>query len=523
MGSSFNLIDEPWIPCIQLQGGRAEDYSIRDVFLRANEFREVQCDSPLATVSILRLLLAIVYSATRKVDEYDIEGFWESGLPLDKIESYLDRWHDRFYLFHPKYPFYQTAGLDLGEKVSGINKLATEMASGHNPTLFDHSSDENPMELELSQLARFLVAAQSFACGGGKSSSGSLGKKKIKPPNFADAVLVRGVTVWLNGKNLFETFLLNLVPYSRDNQDDLPPWELEHPVERCGFVDTGEKAIASRGMIDQYTWQSRLILLLPSIEKNSRPIRHLYWTQGRSADKKILDPMKAYLVLKGKGFQPLPISKDKDSWRNAHAILTRDFNRGRCPAAIRQVKSLINCGVLDGNIFLEMNVVGLATAPNKAGKFLLWRHDRMPVAAVLIEDENLVERLETLISNAETVATQLRWAAKQLCRNYLSLGEGNAGADDTEHLLASINPLQSYWARLEGRFYRLLSHLPSDPDGATKQWHETIEQEAYRAYEESARTLGESVRAITARAKTIPYFDPNKGGKPKKSREEVQS
>jgi len=523
MGSLFNLIDEPWIPCIQLKGWRTEEYSIRDVFLKANEFREVHCDSPLATVSILRLLLAIVYSATRKVEEYDIEAFWKNGLPLDKIESYLDRWHDRFYLFHPKYPFYQTADLETKNKV-GINRIATELASGNNPSLFDHTIDEEPGLFTLAKSTRLLLAAQGFALGFGKSGEGRIGSQKIKPPYLADANLLRGLNIWLAGENLQETILLNLVDVGALDSNDLPPWEMERPFDLRDSQRGKERIVhGPRGILDQLTWQSRLIRLLPENGNGSTGVSFVYITQGRSIDKEYKDLMKAYISSKEKGVTPVSLGFDKAAWRNSHALLTQNKSKATRPAVLSQVNALIQQGVIGRRRFLEMNVVGLATAPNKAGKFLLWRHDRMPVAAVLIEDENLVERLETLISDAEKIATKLRRDARKLCRNYLSLGEGEASADDTEHLLASINPLQSYWARLEGQFYRLLKQLPSDPDGATEQWHNTIEQEAYRAYEESARTLGESVRAITARAKTIPYFDLNKGGKPKKSRKEVQS
>ena len=60
--AEFNLIDEPWIPCIDLHGQRVE-YGIRDTLLKAHELREICDDSPLVTVAIHRLLLAILYRA----------------------------------------------------------------------------------------------------------------------------------------------------------------------------------------------------------------------------------------------------------------------------------------------------------------------------------------------------------------------------------------------------------------------------------------------------------------------------
>lgn len=58
--AEFNLIDEPWIPCIALDGQSIE-YGIRDTLLKAHELREICDDSPLVTVALHRLLLAILY------------------------------------------------------------------------------------------------------------------------------------------------------------------------------------------------------------------------------------------------------------------------------------------------------------------------------------------------------------------------------------------------------------------------------------------------------------------------------
>ena len=58
----FSLIEEPWIPCIDLEGRNVE-HSIRETLLEAHQLREVCDDSPLVTVAIHRLLLAILYRA----------------------------------------------------------------------------------------------------------------------------------------------------------------------------------------------------------------------------------------------------------------------------------------------------------------------------------------------------------------------------------------------------------------------------------------------------------------------------
>ena len=56
----FNLVDQPWIPCLQRDSGKPQELSLRDTLTRAHEIRELPDDSPLVTVSLHRLLLAIL-------------------------------------------------------------------------------------------------------------------------------------------------------------------------------------------------------------------------------------------------------------------------------------------------------------------------------------------------------------------------------------------------------------------------------------------------------------------------------
>src|SRR5208337_970753 len=140
--SEFNLIDEPWIPCIDSHGHNIE-YGIRDTLLKAHELREICDDSPLVTVALHRLMLAILYRAHSGPDDFKA---WNSlyaceAFNSEKVMGYLDRHRDRFYLISDRYPFFQMARLETREAIS-INRLATECASGNNATLFDHCGDK---------------------------------------------------------------------------------------------------------------------------------------------------------------------------------------------------------------------------------------------------------------------------------------------------------------------------------------------------------------------------------------------
>lgn len=509
MEASFNLVDEPWIPCIPLDGGPIAEVGITEALTNASAYKEIYDNSPLVTVSLHRLLLAILYRACGPTNLREARGLLRDGLPKDAIRSYLDKYHDRFNLFDEEYPFYQTGHLKM-DSLCCLNRLATELATGNNTTLFDHTSDMVVLNYSCAEAARLLVAAQSFALGFGKSSQATIKGEKIAPPYSADAILLRGVTVWLTDNNLASTLLLNLVPMEPTNID-LPCWERDCSQELRDTVVNGQKQTRSAdGVVDRYTWQSRLIRLLPTCLEGNMVVCEAFFTQGRSADKSPDDPMKAYIKDEKEGFVPVALSASKSAWRDSHAILATNSSMFKRPSAFNYVADMIEKEVMDAESELAVNVVGLATAPGKAGKFTLWRHDRIPMPARLLRDNDLVERLGGLLNGAEQIGRSLRFFTRELCRNFLSLGGRNPDPKDIDSLSDKIDPRRDYWAKLEGHFYTLLRELPVEKEAASEGWYTAITKEAYAAFNRSTDQLGQSARAIRARALVYPGFDPRK-------------
>ena len=60
MTVSFNLTMQPWIPCLADNGMQVE-LSLSQCFAQAHELRELGGESPLVTVALYRLLLAILH------------------------------------------------------------------------------------------------------------------------------------------------------------------------------------------------------------------------------------------------------------------------------------------------------------------------------------------------------------------------------------------------------------------------------------------------------------------------------
>ena len=188
------------------------------------------------------------------------------------VTQYLNRWHDRFHLVTDNHPFYQMARLEMKNTVS-IARLATEFASGNNATLFDHCDDVTEVDWTFAQTARWLLASQSFALGFGKSGNARIEGKDEGLPYAADAIALRGMNIWLQGENLFNTLMLNLVPSSDTSS---PPWESATPHKYRDRLNGNDRtAITSYGIVDRLTWQSRLVRLLP----NGKTCSKMYFTQ----------------------------------------------------------------------------------------------------------------------------------------------------------------------------------------------------------------------------------------------------
>lgn len=515
--AEFNLIDEPWIPCID-RDNRNVEHGIRDTLVKAHRLREICDDSPLVTVAIHRLLLAVLYRAFEGPRNYATwKNLYSCGVFDTKtVGRYLDKWKDGFDLFGDDKPFYQMARFETDKPIS-VNRLATQFASGNNATLFDHCGDGVEVERTPSQAAKYLIACQAFASGGGKCSKAKILSSQEPRPNFADAPALRGMNIWLQGSSVFDTLAINLVPVE---DSSYAPWELDEPQQQRD--DRGGKkqcAVAAMGVVDRLTWQSRLVRLV----LNGRTVSRMYFTQGRSADKSAGDPMKVYRASKEEGVSPLSLRSGKAAWRDAHSILvipTAGSNERR-PECFN-LADRAAAGTHVSKPFVAQ-VVGMASAPNKAAKFLLWRHERMPIPATLLSDVNLIERLGVLLQHAEQGGRELNMRARRIAKLYLSPEcESPTGrqpdADEVTKVADAIDPRPAYWARLEKHFFWLLENLsddwdkannewkPDDQQKASRTWREDIKREAKRSLEESIRSLGTTARAIQAVARVRTDF-----------------
>ena len=440
----------------------------------------------------------------------------------------------------------QVAKLDLNEykgdgkikkdKSDGLMRLVREAPDKGGRILFDHRVGTERPEYEAEQIARMILSAQSYA-GTGVASGGIIGDQMINPTPCQFSPCVDGLCLWLQGENLFQTLLFNLVPISL-NANDLPSWEDSNVVGSA--KNSWKKPIAFAGPIQRLAPLSRFIRVLDR--------RSMFFTNGLKTIADAEDPMKAYLRSSDKDqFTPVELRKDKAAWRDAHTLFSLTSTTRKPPASLNHVARLFQDGTLPQSARPRANVVGLATAQ---GKSLLWRHERIPVPVGILGSLDLTERIAVLISEAEAVGSELSrglfWSttAKKTIRTdpvgriqmiadlmldpLLELrGNGIIRTSDGHFLndahntsclslSDNLDPRPAYWARLEKYFFDLLENLPNDwdasagdwkSDEATRAWRNAVKQEAKRALEESIRCLGTTARAVSAVARVRTDFN----------------
>ncbi len=506
---SFNLVREKWIPCADTSGNIAL-VSIYEALTEGTQWTEIRCPSPLQTVAVLRVLLAILYRACPVKDEGDWAKYW-NGQQFDskELDAYFAQWEHAFDLFSTTHPFFQVAGFQIRSEIKKKNqviietrpisllKLATELATDSNRLLFERTTVGKMRQLTPAEAVLNLLEIHAFGLGGGISSNATVNGKPVERPNFEDGTIARSASLFFSGANLFETLCLNRT-IAKNHERDKPVWEQDNPLSRLE-----EKAF---GPIERLAWLSRLLLFRPEWEDNQTVVRSMFFTQGRRADKdyhRVRDFMQVYTESKKEGLAFVRLNEARSAWRDLHSLLV--FDPEKRNLLISHVSNLINEDILPHGIRYRLNVIGIVA--DKAS-VTLQRHDRMSLPAALLTDNDMLERLGQGIDGAEFIAEELGRRIAAVIKVFLS-PDGKADRDTVSKLLEAIDPRRAYWPRMESYFAEFVSKLDGDEAHAVEalqKWREAAEYEAKRALDESCATLGDSGRAIRATASVYPYF-----------------
>lgn len=503
MKVSFNLIDQPWIPCV-LPDGISKEYGLLDTLCQAHNIREIHDASPLVTVALHRLLLAILHRNFGPESPSAWRELWETGsFDSDILREYLQKWYSRFDLFDEERPFYQSSRISKRITIQPISKLFHEASSGNNATLFDHTFDDGNMQVAFNKIARGVIALQAYALSGIESGDSEDGKS-----HPSAAPMVRGAVNLVSYKTLFATLVLNLIRYSPEHDrpfvcigKDYPSWEQDE--------ESLWQQREPRGYLDYLTWQSRQIKLV--CDDSGTNVINVLVTEGVNYPKAsaLCDPYMGHSKNENKGKdQPpwlaLKFRPSRALWRDSVSLFKSLQDSSR-PAILDWVNQLARFPGVPSRVALDS--FGIANY-QKAGKINFWRHERLPMPLRYLQDDFLVNALEKCLRRSEEIGDKVQKSLWTLAHEVLlpgketkDLSKGDKDAirkKQSTYLAANI-----YWSSLELPFMEMIERLPDAPDleAEVALWFELSASNAKSALKQTVNGLKPSSRNLKASVK----------------------
>lgn len=373
---SFNLISQPWIKVLT-DDGIEKEISLTELFVNAKQYRQLSGELKSQNLAILRLFLAILTRVYSNVDDSEEQlldkwtTLYEQKSFTDDIQKYLNKYQDKFDFFG-KYPFYQVTrevydqNVDVKKQVKNgkgtvslkqLNRSISE--SNNTPAIFSPKSESQKDTMSVAELVRWVITYQNYT--GVTDKTKILSKEKF---SVSQGWLYGLNSFYVQGKNLFETLMLNLVLNDTEHQQ-IPVWEYDIQ----DYLNERIKAKRPDNISGLYTLWSRVL----HIEwKDNMPTIFTAGLPKVSSDNAFdLEPMTIWKENK-KDHVLRPAIKSKSNldvamWRNFGEYLrisSSSSKINRAPGLIEWIKKLDKNNLINSNNDLDLISVGLISDGN---------------------------------------------------------------------------------------------------------------------------------------------------------------
>lgn len=497
MSKAFCLLDEPWLP-VRLADGRVLELGLLELFERSGEIVALAETAPPSLVAQYRLLLAITHRALVTAfgswRDKDRVRWYREGLPMAEIRAYLEHWRERFWLFHPDYPFMQVAAMascpETRDKRKPWTQIALASANGNTPVVFDHAYDAAPVAIRPASAIAILLGFLQFTPGGLV--------KSLRDADKAGA-LVNTAAVLPVGQSLARTLCLALHASPRiDAENDLPSWEREPPTIAAL---RGDQLLAT-GPNDRYTRLSRAVLLR---REESGAIRWLHFAAGLALgeDPNAPDPMASFRA-GSNGLVRLTFNEGRALWRDLPALVPNAGAGSQAAAVVQGAVALHRELNPFEAVHQPLLVAGLAS---DQAKLLRWRMEQIALPSALLLEPDKALHLRERVAVADALFGEL----KRLAIGMLAETMPEPNHKDTRSRARSLvesGPLAaSYFASAERTLPELLRLIgEGQPEPAEMLWRQAMRQAAEQAWQQLLQELGSSIRALRADARYWPRF-----------------
>lgn len=443
MRPSFNVLDEPWIPVVALDGTK-ELFGIRETLRRSPELKEISVVSPLEEFSVYRFLSVFLMDALRPKRVSSIKGLLKEGVfDMEQIEEYISLCESEgvsFDLFDEKRPFLQSAYVQEWDKepkpISAINCF---LPSGNNHLHFEHDHMES-RSVSLDQATRLLLTIQQFCTAGAQGYPSGV---NASPPYF-------GV---VKANNLFETLVYTLLPIQ----------SIEIPFDEPAVVWRSEDVVIPKKEVGETSWlrgmlfPARRVKLIPP--KEGTNITQVYLSQGENFVNKEswTDPFASYRTL-DTGRVPLRPKREKPVWRSLFDII--DVKGNHASVVLSQYIRLADTP------YAHITLYGVETS--QASYLYVIRHD-LRFRRDITEREEVIDLLKRSVAAAERLARKLRHCLRD---------------DSIVPECVAVDALNQYYGQCEAQFWKLCedSATADEMRELYKKWCHAIGQLAVEAY-----------------------------------------
>lgn len=450
----FNLIDEPWIRVMDSNCNISE-VSLKDAILNAHNYKSLSGELPTQDIAVMRLMLAVLHTVFSRADENGNEcpledneeeavdrwkALWKKGRFSEKaIDDYFEKWHERFWLFHPERPFGQVAGLTIGTDYDAP-KLNGEISESSNKVrFFSMYSGNEKSSLTYPQAARWLLYLNAYDDTSSKPTKEGKAKAGGSLPSPGVGWLGKLGLIYITGNNLFETLMLNLILVNENKvqENQNPLWE----QEKVSDAERTEIALPY-DLAALYTLQSRRILL---IRKDNKVVSYkLLGGDFFEKENAFFEPMTVWSSPKKDNdiFTPKRHDSSKQMWREFSVLFEEKGNKQA--GVVRWFKNYLQGKNLIPRSFLLKTSITSVEYGDKDFFVKNVFSDSLTMHAELLSElgANWRAKIETEIDRCGKLANAIAYLAQNL---YVASGGSNSKKDKHYTEIPNVVTSQLYY------------------------------------------------------------------------------
>lgn len=363
----FNLVTDPWIKVLD-DKGKTQTVSMLDVFENAADYRTFAGEMPTQDAIILRFLEAVLTTVYSRLDSDanpyswikldktlqvtnfnnqesvsdDLLTTWEKLYENNKfsnsVKKYLLANKNKFDFSHLYQVDLRTYNKLVNKKIDvrkntgsvsvrQINRTISE--SNNSPAIFSPKSNKQKDETSLNELIRWIITYENAA--------GVSDKIKATKESISAGWYYKLNSIYIEGQNLFQTLMLNLVlnTYKGDYRLERPIWEFDDMGEYIDYLNSISD-ISQESISFLYTLSDRLF----HIEwKNNTPTIYVAGLKGFSNTDSFNESMAIWTYNKiSQSYYSAPVSLDqleRKMWLDFDKIIPSENNCKTLPGIIK--------------------------------------------------------------------------------------------------------------------------------------------------------------------------------------------